>query len=347
MSPLFEVPQTFEQNLESRLNFFTYSLKEPARLAEAIRNLSNLFIKGNVTENYWKDANHRASYLSYFSVLNFVRDSAVFREAARLGFLSEAKKIADWGCGAGAATWAGLTELNESFSGEICGIDKSAEALEEYSHWLTLFRVKPSAKKLELKQLTNHGADTLILSYVLNEVDSWPEIPLGVQRLVIMEPSTNQAGRRLLEWRQKFLNEGWFAWAPCTHQYGCPLILNSSKDWCHHRVHWIKPQWFLELEKFLPMKNDTLTVSYLLISRQPPPSNLNGLARVVGDEQEEKGKTRQMICRGPQREFLSWLHRTQISLKMKRGDLLQIGKVDQRSNELRVNDASEIQKIEN
>jgi hypothetical protein len=93
------------------------------------------------------------------------------------------------------------------------------------------------------------------------------------------------------------------------------------------------------------MKNETLTLTYLLLSRDKPKVDLGGIARVVGDEQEEKGKTRQMICRGPGREFLSWLHRDQISLKLKRGDLLEIGDVEYRANELRVLLAEAIKKI--
>jgi len=122
-------------------------------------------------------------------------------------------------------------------------------------------------------------------------------------------------------------------------------VLFRSKDWCHHRINWIKPGWFFDLEKFLPMKNETLTLSYLLLAREKPTEDLAGLARVVGDEQEEKGKTRQMICRGPGREFLSWLHRDQISLKLKRGDLLEIGDVEPRGNELRVLIAESIKKV--
>jgi len=59
----------------------------------------------------------------------------------------------------------------------------------------------------------------------------------------------------------------------------------------------------------LPMKNHTLTYSYLLMSRSVKDTKWRGAARVIGDTLPENGKTRQMICRGPQREFVSWLHR--------------------------------------
>ncbi|RLQ02570.1 hypothetical protein EAD98_00195, partial [Micromonospora sp. CV4] len=60
-------------------------------------------------------------------------------------------------------------------------------------------------------------------------------------------------------------------------------------------------------------------------------------ARVVGDRLKEKGKDRQMICRGPEREFLAWLHKTKIEQDIPRGVLVDIpDDIQTVSNELRV-----------
>ena len=320
MSQPFDLPPHYEEYLEKRLKVLGHSLKEPQKLAEVIRKLSNLFLKGQDLGDYWKNADHRAAYASYFSVLNFLRARSVFKEARERGFSESIKVLADWGCGAGAATWAFLAEWQGLNVPSIEGYDQSAHALDEYEGWLKLFQIKTKSQKLPLSDVATIKADTLVLSYILNEVEKWPAVPDFVKRIIIIEPSTHQAGRRLLQWREEMLNE-WYAWAPCTHQKECPLLVQSGRDWCHHRINWNKPEWFLDIERFLPMKNETLTLSYLLLAREKPKQDLTGIGRVVGDEQEEKGKTRQMICRGPGREFLSWLHRDQISLKLKRGDL--------------------------
>jgi small ribosomal subunit Rsm22 len=336
VSQPFDLPPRFEEYLEKRLQSLGHSLKEPQKLAEAIRKLSNIFLRGGDFGDYWEVADHRAAYVSYFSVLNFLRARAVIEEARLRGFLSSIKSLADWGCGAGAATWALLAEWREGKIPEIHGYDQSPSALKEYHEWLKLFEIKTTSARLEFSDLTKVKADTILTSYMLNEIEKWPQIPPFISRIIIIEPSTHQAGRKLLQWREDMLKEKWYAWGPCTHQKDCPLLVQSGKDWCHHRINWNKPEWFYDLEKFLPMKNETLTLSYLLLSRDKPKENLEGIARIVGDEQEEKGKTRQMICRGPGREFLSWLHRDQISLKLKRGDLVEIGDVEPRGNELRV-----------
>ena len=350
MYQLYSVPKAFEEHLESRLQNFSHSLKQPQKLAESIRKLSNIFLKGllhaETANDYWADPNLRAAYIGYFSVLNFVRAQSVFSEARRRRFLTSCKSVADWGCGGGAATWALFTEIPESHHFDFTGIDKSPNALDEYKQWSKFLGIESETKNYPLSKIKEVKADTLLLSYVLNEVSDWPEIPLSVKRLIVIEPSTHQAGREMQKWRDAMLEKGWFAWAPCTHQRHCPLIAQSGKDWCHHRVHWNKPDWFQELEKFLPMRNDTLTLSYVLLARTEPLQNLEGIARVIGDEQEEKGKTRQLVCRGPYREFMSWLHRDQISLKLHRGDLLKISEMAElRASEIRILDSSSVDKI--
>lgn len=346
MYPLYDLPPTFEPYLEQRLNVFGFSLKEPQKLAEAIRKLSNHFLKGDQFGDYWTQKEFRAAYISYFSILNFLRVRSVFHEARDRKFLKDAKVIVDWGCGAGAALLALLAEWQQPSQPKLLAVDQSADAIDECKHWMKLFEVDCATKRAPLSDLKKMEGDTLVVSYVLNEVDDWPEIPSHVKRIVVIEPSTHQAGRRMLRWRDERLKNGWYAWAPCTHQNSCPLLINSGKDWCHHRIHWNKPGWFYDLEKFLPMKNDTLTLSYLLLSREKPVDDLLGIARVVGDEQEEKGKSRQMICRGPAREFLSWLHRDQISLRLKRGDLVKIKDAEPRGSELRVHLSDAVEKIQ-
>jgi hypothetical protein len=84
------------------------------------------------------------------------------------------------------------------------------------------------------------------------------------------------------------------------------------------------PGWFDELSSHLPMRNPTLTVSYLLARKSPPPAGLSGLARLTGDLKREKGAARQMICRGPAREFLSWQKRDGEAPEWPKGELVQL-----------------------
>ncbi|MBK9293132.1 MAG: hypothetical protein IPM57_01615 [Oligoflexia bacterium] len=331
----------FDEFLESRLNIYGHSLKEPQKLAKAILKLSDHFIRGVHQEDYWKDSSHMAAYISYFAILNFERLQSVFKEARLQRFLINASVIGDWGSGLGSALWAMQTQCARVFINrepKIFTYDKSGEALKEQRHWLNFFKL--NAKGIEVTQnslsVLDHSVDTLVMSYVLNEYTQYPVIPEHVQRLILVEPSTNQAGRNLLKFRDTLIEKNWFAWAPCTHQEFCPLYNQSGKDWCHHRVNWQKPDWFYELENHLPMGNDTLTLSYILMSKEKPIVDLSGITRVIGDEQPERGKTRQAICRGMNREFLSWLDRNRLKPGLRRGDLIRIKDAIQKPKELRI-----------
>ena len=120
--------------------------------------------------------------------------------------------------------------------------------------------------------------------------------------------------------RKSLIESGHSIWGPCTHQGPCPLLEMSARDFCHDRIHWQAPAWFLEMEKHLPMKNRTLTFSYLLVRKsRPAPKGIQGLARLTGDTLEEKGKHRQSVCRGPEREFLAWFPQ-----RLKKGETITL-----------------------
>lgn len=103
-----------------------------------------------------------------------------------------------------------------------------------------------------------------------------------------------------------------------------PLLVESKKDWCHDRVFFEVPPWWLEMEKHLPMRNRTITFSYLLMKKEKPVLEKKNLGRLVGDSLVEKRKTRQMVCRGFKREFLSWLHKETERLDLPRGEIVSV-----------------------
>jgi hypothetical protein len=99
------------------------------------------------------------------------------------------------------------------------------------------------------------------------------------------------------------------------------------------------------MEAQLPFKNQTLTMSYLLARKIPPPANLteHKLARITGDKLEEKGKARQLVCQGPHREFLSWLHKDGVPPTIPRGALIEFPEnFEKKSNEIRTKELIKI-----
>ena len=191
----------------------------------------------------------------------------------------------------------------------------------------------------------------LLASYVYTELLEAPLWWRDIEALALVEPSTQTDARKLQALRAELIAAGYQIWAPCTHMQDCPMLLHSKKDWCHDRIHWKAPAWFIEMEKTLPMKNRTLTFSYILARKtKPAPARLQSLARLVGDTLIEKGKNRQPVCRSSAREFLSWFPQRfpkgAEPIELERGNLVSLAEgLELRADEVRLKGVESLKEI--
>jgi hypothetical protein len=329
----FSLPSYFSNLIEPKLLMLGYSLEKPKPLADAIKQLSDYFINQPKGVTPWHQKWAQAAYLAYFFPLNWLRAQSVIREGERFGFFKGLNSFLDFGSGLSAYPFL-LAELGGSKG--VC-IDRSVEALHLHEDLIKNFGKSTSIRWYES---FNGVVDTKnqlgIFSYVFTELEKLPKWCLNMEALLIVEPSTRDDGRHLMELRDYFMDEGFNVWAPCLHQLECPLLEHSKKDWCHDRIHFQETPWFKNIEDHLPMKNKTVTFSYLLLRKSEPPEPAPSAARVVGDLLDEKGKYRQMICRAEHREFLSWLKKDHERPSSQRGELVDLPiDIQIISNELR------------
>jgi hypothetical protein len=178
------------------------------------------------------------------------------------------------------------------------------------------------------------------MSYSLTELTQIPDWMWTAEAMIIIEPSTREDGRRLLELRGAALEKNFEVVAPCTHQGPCPLFNESKRDWCHDRVFFDRPKWMIEIEDHLPFSNTTLTLSYLVLRKKGKDKKQetgDASIRIVGDFLDEKGKSRQLICRGPHREFLTFIKKSHTPLELHRGDLITIEHpIEKKGDEIRI-----------
>ncbi len=286
-------------------------------LARAVLDLSDHF-HSNKSVTPWNDPRLQAAYLAYFLPLNFVRMSAVLREAELQG-LPVTNEIVDIGSGPGTAS---LAWSRAGSSPKWIHWELSSRAQEIHRELLTSMGVA-SDNHHWVSTAPQFKKRVVVASYALNEMGQWPEGILDATALILVEPSTQVAARRLMAYRRTLMDKGFHLWAPCTHQMDCPLLINSKTDWCHDRIHFIAPEWWSELESRLPMRNQTLTFSYLLASREAP-NRLPADARIIGDTLRQRGKWRQAVCRNDKREFLSWLTRYGEPEVIPHGSMIQL-----------------------
>lgn len=330
--PAQKLSPQFEQILTKALAHFAPGVDERA-LALSVKKLSDYYLIAPGSATPWDKDFALPATLAYFMPLNGVRMAEVFREAKRFLPAESISEIWDFGSGLGTTQWIledqEWLEPRPLYSLEISKLAANVhDEMQSFGRrWVSEARRTATPKRGALA----------VFSYSFLEMQKALPDLAAFDHWLILEPSTRERGRALMEWRSRFISDGLEPLAPCTHSYACPLLTHSPRDWCHMRVHFEGPEWFQKMEAHLPMKNRTLTYSYLLASRTVRDSSWRGAARVIGDTLPEKGKTRQMICRGPGREFFSWLHKNGEPPFIPHGALVQqIGNPEVKGGELRV-----------
>lgn len=324
----YQLPDSFKDWVSTHLKDTGYKLEKPKDLARAIMKVSDSYqFKDSSTD--WTDKATRAAYLAYYYPLNYIRFMRVADQIKSSQFFSGIEQIVDFGCGPGPSTKIIATDNDFNFLKNIHGIDNHGEVRNDY---LDVPHSELSISFGFTKPSNDLSSSAIIASYVLNEINELPPWFYQAEALVIIEPSTKLAFKSFNTLRADLIDRSYNLWGPCPHTQTCPLS-QSKKDWCHDRVHWIQPPWFQAIENHLPIKNKTLTYSYLLArkTKKEPSESF----RIVGDSLLEKGKTRWMLCRNEEREFLSFLHRNGKPPKLYRGDIISLKNSEKKGNELR------------
>ncbi len=321
------IPEEINRSLESEWSHLSDQKK--SILAEAIVKMSNHFQDKEGLLTPWNESDMEMAYRFYFFPLNLARGYALF-ETLR-GLITEPlTHLFDIGAGFG-----NLKYLKNSFP------DLLTDEIVEIER----FRSDSSQKVLQEIPAHLPEKSTGFYSYSWVEMKTPLEKLLEFDTLIFLEPSSSVNSRKIMALRQDLLKNGFHPIAPCTHLESCPLLIHSQKDFCHDRVPFEKPGWFEELESLLPMKNNTLTYTYLVVSKSIP-FRAEGKTRVIGDTLKEKGKTRQAICFDDQRRFLSWLKKEHKKVPfIEHGSLISIENAEEKSAEMRVNKSTHIEEF--
>jgi ribosomal protein RSM22 (predicted rRNA methylase) len=330
MSRMFSLPPSLTLQLEKYFGDLESVLKSKPTLAAEIEALSKQFQNpDSVTD--WDSRSKHEAYFLYFHTLNVVRLLAVFRELQIRIKDFNPKVILDYGSGLGASEIAFATQIASAVNWLFVENDIRAQ---NFHKELRPFKGRASWHRSLIE--CDDTFDTAIASYSLNEQRRFPQELLRADTVIFVEPATKDHTRNLMRLRDQLINEGYQIAAPCTHQSSCPLLKHSQTDWCYDRIFVERPPWLEALEEKLPMTNRTVTFSYLVATRNQLFPLAPESARVIGDTLKEKGKTRQMVCRGDEREFLSWLDRDGPASPLPHGALIELPKgISKKGNEIR------------
>jgi len=247
-------------------------------------------------------------------------------------------RILDLGAGPGPAAIAALDALG----GEALAFDASEAALTEAHALDPRLRIEKGDLS---KGLPKGEFDLVLAANVLSE-QRIHFAPSGT--LILLEPALRETGRALLTTRDRLLQEGWYAHAPCLTQKPCPALA-SPKDWCTLEAHWTPPKYFRQLADATGLRADELLSFAAVVLTRSPPAARPDLWRVVGLAPPEKGKRRVWVCSDEGRVAAVRLDRDASEAnapfaELRRGDLVQLGKTEARGDGLRVGPDAKIER---
>lgn len=334
-SPTFKISNSLLESIQSLYSKeFSCSLDKDKSLAEAISKTHQYYIENPEAQSPWQEKWFQKAYLAYYLPLNHLRAKGVLHRIKNLKAFKDIEWVFEWGSGNGAFSLAAI-EYNDSLKFQF--VERSKQAIAQHKALQRDIEASFKNKVTDFHKNKESGGDLLSFCYSLTESNSLPNFIYDFDQLLILEPSTNQDGRRLMAYREELLEEGYEVLAPCTHQQSCPLLKESKKDWCHDTFFVEYPDYLKNIESKIPMKLSNLSVSYLFVSRNYKNSN-QGKLRVTGNTLKERGKVRQMVCRKDEREFLTWFPKRQEVPFIARGELVELdGDYTKKSNEIRGN----------
>ncbi len=324
-----------EAQLEAWLSKCGMGLNKPKAILDAILALSDIYNGSKGSPDIWSKPAFVAAYLCYFLPLNYLRCRYVLNQSS-----ITSTKVIDYGAGIGAFTLAILKngEQKNLDWPQITAVEPSGPARK----WLEIILkdLKIPQSKVDVVSIlppqSSLKDSAVLFSYSLNEIGELPAFTAHARELFIVEPSLRDVARKLQALRIPLHQNGFQILAPCLHHEDCPLLVHSKTDWCHTRMHINMPQWFLKLESQLPIKNLSLTLSYLAARKDAAIARAPNEFRVIGDTLFEKGKTRQAVCRNAKREYLSWLKRDGEAPVIDRGSHIAVeSEMTEVSNEIR------------
>ncbi|MFZ4405151.1 MAG: small ribosomal subunit Rsm22 family protein [Pseudobdellovibrionaceae bacterium] len=343
----FALPESIEHIIIEQLHLYGYHTDQSQKLAGYVKKLSDYFIENPGAETPWSEKWAQIAYWAYFFPLNYLRNRAVMQDLAQWVPRSmEYKNIVDVGAGLGTASLAWQQHgVKNSYDTQFLFIEKNEPLKKINADYFQKMHPQAHWQK-DLTEPKKIKSSLVLFSYSFLEMQkqmaALQDWLFCAPVIVLLEPSVQDHARQLMQFRQVLIENGYEIAAPCVHQKNCPLLA-QPKDWCHHRIEFAQPLWFEKMEQHLPMRNKTLTYSYLIaVKNNRPAEDKNShtaaaTARVIGDLLQEKGKDRQMVCAGETRQFLSWLHRQKNTQILTRGSVIQwpLELSENKSSELR------------
>jgi ribosomal protein RSM22 (predicted rRNA methylase) len=211
-------------------------IKNLKRLKDAFTNRTKVLI------DYSNDLDLVSAYSQFYLPTNLPKLEFLFKQLPE-GVLDSIYNapFVDWGSGPGTYSLALLDYFSDKpFKQDITLVDKSKLMLDQGKKFLDgFYQEHGNIRYLESINPKDAEGATLLLGHSLNEVEAHKLSGLleSVKIIIIIEPGTPLAFKKVIKLRKEILGLGFQSVYPCPHDGECPLTLSESSieknDWCH------------------------------------------------------------------------------------------------------------------
>ncbi len=228
-----------------------------AEVTPALRALSSTYVERRTTlatRAAFDSAGKRAAYALFYGPLHFLTVRSVVTRLP--GATAAASRLADWGCGTGAAGAAWAASMTPQ--PRVLAVDVHPWALGEAAATYKAFDVVADVRRGDLlRSRFPSPLDAVVLGWVINEVDDRTrdallprllELAARGTRTLIVEPIATRVSPWWLEWRDAFERAG-----------------GRADEW---RFREELPGLVRRLDKASGMRHEELTARTLWIARE-------------------------------------------------------------------------------
>lgn len=300
-----------------------------------------------IGSRYLSDSLSLGAYLLYFWQMSYLQIRTALRHLPQ-----SPKNALDLGCGPGPVSCA-LADIGA----DVCAADYSKDALTLARSITDRMHKKIRFLSWDAKKhsIPDGHYDCITMSHLINELwDSNTRFELRADlinnagkhltpqgAILIVEPALLQTSRETLQVRDELTRRGWHIHYPCPGDYSCPA-LSTDSGMCHTAFPYDRSELLDSIIRYAGFKKEFLTMTMLIISRNPLPKRNATVYRIVSDIMHTKNnRMRFLICGDGIRQSLSIANNAPNELltafkKLHRGDLIAFQDVEIRENGLGV-----------
>jgi SAM-dependent methyltransferase len=326
----------FPRDLEQIIDGVAGEMIDPHRLAEAVRELSDVFVgRAPWQADYSRSPELRDAYLRYYVAVNLPKIRVPLAEWLRddpRRLAGKTIRVLDLGSGPGTAL-LGLVDFLRGLPADArptaidaVALDPSFESLRTAEELLRRFAARFPEMPVRFRALrldlvvdrtelfplaTADGRFDLVLAAnVLCEivrehgveragrlVETAAEAVLAPHgALLVIEPALRETARDLHRLRGRWLASS------ALHVYAPCLheascpALDTERDWCIADLAWEPPATVAEIDRRTGLRKGSLKFAYLVLGREPIALPSPRRWRVVSDVLDLKGERRVYLC---------------------------------------------------